>query len=103
MDSKQIFTILAIVAAALGTAMIVTPVMAQNMTGGNITGSISSVYPPADFFGRQGCPVDAEGIERCTPQQEQTDSNGDTNGNEGSDAGGDGDGDDSSNGNGDNQ
>lgn len=100
-------TILGIV-AALGTAMVVTPVMAQNMTGGNMTGgnmtgSISSVDPPADFFGRPGCPVDAEGIERCAPQQEQTDSSGDTNGNEDSDAGGDGDGDDSSNGNDDNQ
>ena len=39
------------VVAALGTVMIVTPVMAQNMTGGNMTGGnmtgkISSVAPP---------------------------------------------------------
>jgi hypothetical protein len=39
-DSKQIFMILVIV-AALNAAMIATPVMAQNMTGGNMTGQIS--------------------------------------------------------------
>jgi hypothetical protein len=40
MNSKQIFMIVAIV-AALSTAMITTPVMAQNVTGGNMTGQIS--------------------------------------------------------------
>ncbi|MGH9979243.1 MAG: hypothetical protein ACRD8Z_25930 [Nitrososphaeraceae archaeon] len=50
MDSKQIFMMLAIV-AALSTAMIVTPVIAQNMTGGNMTGGnmtgkISNFMPP---------------------------------------------------------
>jgi hypothetical protein len=39
-DAKQIFMILVIV-AALNAAMIATPVMAQNMTGGNMTGKIS--------------------------------------------------------------
>ncbi|MGA9168206.1 MAG: hypothetical protein WB053_12575, partial [Nitrososphaeraceae archaeon] len=40
MNSKQIFMVIAIV-AALSSAMIATPVMAQNMTGGmlaNMTG-----------------------------------------------------------------
>ena len=36
MDSKQIFMIVTIV-VALSAAMIATPVMAQNMTGGNMT------------------------------------------------------------------
>ena len=40
MNSKQIFMIVAIV-AALSAAMITTPVMAQNVTGGNMTGQIS--------------------------------------------------------------
>jgi hypothetical protein len=47
-----------------------------------------------------GCPVDAEGIERCPPPQELTDSNGDTNGNGNGDANSDGNAEDSSNGNG---
>jgi hypothetical protein len=98
MDSKQIFMIVAIV-AALNTVMMATPVMAQNVTGGNMTGKISSIDPPADFFGRSGCPVDAEGIERCPPPQEQTDSNEETNGNGNGDASDDGNGGDSSNGN----
>jgi hypothetical protein len=42
MNSKQIFMIVTIV-AALSAAMITTPVMAQNMTGGNMTGSISAI------------------------------------------------------------
>ena len=37
MNSKQIFMIVTIV-AALSTVMIATPVMAQNTTGGNMTG-----------------------------------------------------------------
>jgi hypothetical protein len=37
MNSKQIFMMIAII-ATLGAAMIATPVMAQNMTGGNVTG-----------------------------------------------------------------
>jgi hypothetical protein len=91
MDSKQIFVILAI-AAALSTFMIDKPVMAQNMTGGNLTaenmtGGISSLEPPADFFGHMsGCPVDSEGIERCPPPQDLTESNGDTNENGNGDA-----------------
>jgi hypothetical protein len=36
MDSKQIFMIVATVAAAFSTAMISTPVMAQNTTCGSI-------------------------------------------------------------------
>jgi hypothetical protein len=40
-DSKQILMILVIV-AALNATMIATPVMAQNMTGGNMTGQISA-------------------------------------------------------------
>ena len=36
MNSKQIFMIVAMI-AALSAAMIATPVMAQNMTGGNTT------------------------------------------------------------------
>ena len=59
MDSKQIFMIVAIV-AALSTVMIATPVMAQNMTGGNMTGKVSSMAPEGP-----GCPVNAEGIEIC--------------------------------------
>ena len=45
MNSKQIFMMVAII-AALSVVMIATPVMAQNMTGnmtgGNMTGKISS-------------------------------------------------------------
>jgi hypothetical protein len=94
MNSRQIFMIIAMV-AALGTVMSVTPVMAQNMTGGNMTGGnmtgkISSFMPP----NTSGCPADAEGIERCPPPQEQTDSNEESNEN------GNGDGDDSVDGNG---
>ena len=37
MNSKQIFMIVTIV-VALSAAMIATPVMAQNMSGGNVTG-----------------------------------------------------------------
>jgi hypothetical protein len=103
MDSKQFFTIVAIVAALSTLMMIASPVMAQNitggnMTGGNMTGKISSIDPPADFFGRSGCPVDAEGIERCPPPtQDQTDSNEGTSGNENDDASGDGNEGDNSN------
>lgn len=99
MDSKQIFMILAII-AALSIAVIVIPVMAQNMTNGNMTGAnmtgkISSFQPPPT-----GCPVDAEGIERCPPSQELTDSNGDANENGNGDASDDENGGDSSNNNG---
>jgi hypothetical protein len=37
MNSKQIFMMVAII-AALSVVMIATPVMAQNVTGGNLTG-----------------------------------------------------------------
>ena len=37
MNSKQIFMIVTII-VALSVVMIVTPAMAQNMTGGNMTG-----------------------------------------------------------------
>ena len=37
MNSKQIFMMVAII-AALSVVMIATPVMAQNVTGGNMTG-----------------------------------------------------------------
>jgi hypothetical protein len=37
MNSKQIFMMVAII-AALSVVMISTPVMAQNVTGGNMTG-----------------------------------------------------------------
>ena len=42
--------------AALSVVMIVTPVTAQNMTGGNMTGKVSSTYVEGT-----GCPVSAEG------------------------------------------
>jgi len=103
MDSKQIFMIVVIV-AALSTVMIATPVMAQNMTGENMTGKVSGFGPELlsdNTAPRSECPVDAEGIERCGPQGPPgTDSNGDTNGNGNDDASGDGNGEDSSNGNG---
>ena len=44
MESKQIFMIVAIV-VALSTVIIATPVMAQNMTGGNMTGKVSGFGP----------------------------------------------------------
>jgi hypothetical protein len=103
MDSKQIFMIVAIV-VALSTVIIATPVMAQNMTGGNMTGKVSGFGPELlsdNTAPRSECPVDAEGIERCGPQgPPETDSNGDSNGNGNGDASGDGNGEDSSNGNG---
>jgi hypothetical protein len=103
MDSKQIFMIVVIV-TALSTVMIATPVMAQNMTGENMTGRVSGFGPELlsdNTAPRSECPVDAEGIERCGPQGPPgTDSNGDTNGNGNDDASGDGNGEDSSNGNG---
>jgi hypothetical protein len=103
MDSKQIFMIVVIV-AALSTVMIATPVMAQNMTGENMTGKVSGFGPELlsdNTAPRSECPVDAEGNERCGPQGPPgTDSNGDTNGNGNDDASGDGNGGDSSNGNG---
>ena len=93
MESKQIFMIVAIVAALNIGMMIATPVMAQNMTdgnmtGGNMTGTISSFMPP----NTSGCPADAEGIERCPPSQEQSDSNEDTNENGNDDSSNDGNG-----------
>ena len=100
--------IVAVIAALSMVVMIASPVMAQNMTdgnmtGGNMTGKVSSI--DSNFLARSGCPVDAEGIERCPPSQELTDSNGETNGDGNGDASGDGNGEDSSNGNenGDNQ
>jgi hypothetical protein len=65
MNSKQIFMMVAII-AALSVVMIVTPATAQNMTGGNMTGGnmtggnmtgkVSSAYVEGT-----GCPVSAEG------------------------------------------
>ena len=93
-----------VIVAALSTVMIATPVMAQNMTGENMTGKVSGFGPELlsdNTAPRSECPVDAEGIERCVPQGPPgTDSNGDTNGNGNDDASGDGNGEDSSNGNG---
>jgi hypothetical protein len=63
MDSKQIFMILAIV-VAFSSAMIATPVMAQNMTGnmtsgnmtsGNMTGSISGYEEDAECSKSPAC------------------------------------------------
>jgi len=92
------------IVAALSTVMIATPVMAQNMTGGNMTGKVSGFGPELlsdNTAPRSECPVDAEGIEKCGPQGPPgTDSNGDTNWNGNGDASGDGNGEDSSNGNG---
>ena len=93
-----------VIVTALSTVMIATPVMAQNMTGGNMTGKVSGFGPELlsdNTAPRSECPVDAEGNERCGPQGPPgTDSNGDTNGNGNDDASGDGNGEDSSNGNG---
>jgi Tfp pilus assembly protein FimT len=99
MNSKQIFMIVAVIAALSMVVMIASPVMAQNMTGGNMTGKVSSI--DSNFLARSGCPVDAEGIERCPPSQELTDSNRDTNenGNGNDDASDDGNEEDSSDGN----
>jgi len=103
MDSKQIFMI-GVIVGALSTVTIATPVMAQNMTGENMTGKVSGFGPELlsdNTAPRSECPVDAEGIERCGSQGPPgTNSNGDTNGNGNDDASGDGDGEDSSNGNG---
>jgi hypothetical protein len=93
--------IVVVIAALSMVVMIASPVMAQNMTdrnttGGNATGTVSSI--DSNFLARSGCPVDAEGIERCSPSQ---DSNRDTNenGNGNGDASGDGNEEDSSDGN----
>jgi hypothetical protein len=76
MNSKQIFMIVTIV-AALSAAMLATPVMAQNMTGGNMTGKVSSFMPP-----ETGCPVSAEGIpdESCLQDNSQDESQGEGQG-----------------------
>jgi hypothetical protein len=104
MNSKQIFMIVVVIAALNMVVTIASPVMAQNMTGENMTGEnmtgkVSGI--DSNFLARSGCPVDAEGIERCPPSQELTDSNGDTNenGNGNDDASGDGYEEDSSDGN----
>ena len=103
MDSKQIFMIVAIV-AGLSTMMIATPVMAQNMTGGNMTGKISGFGPELYRITlRQDQNVllmlkESRDVDHTGPQG--TDSNGDTNGNGNGDASGVGNGEDSSNGNG---
>jgi hypothetical protein len=72
MNSKQIFMMVAII-AALSAAMIATPVMAQNVTGGNMTGGnmngkVCSFMPP-----ETRCPVSAEGIpdESCLQDKSQ--------------------------------
>ena len=59
MNSKQIFMIVALV-AALSVVMIATPVMAQNMTGGNMTGGnmtgkISGVEEDAQCSASPAC------------------------------------------------
>ena len=63
--------------AALSVVMIATPVMAQNMTGGNMTGKISSMYVEGT-----GCPVSAEGIpdEFCLQDKPQDESQGEGQG-----------------------
>ena len=69
--------------AALSVVMIATPVMAQNMTGnmtgGNMTGKISST----DVEGT-GCPVSAEGIpdEFCLQDKPQAEGQGEDDGEE---------------------
>lgn len=54
MDSKQIFMIVTIV-VALSTAMIATPVLAQNMTGGTMTGKVSGVEEDAQCSASPAC------------------------------------------------
>jgi hypothetical protein len=54
MDSKRIFMIVTIV-AALSTAMIARPVLAQNMTGGNMTGKVSGVEEDAQCSASPAC------------------------------------------------
>jgi hypothetical protein len=52
--------------AALSVVMIASPVMAQNMTGGNMTGKVSNAA-------EAGCPVSAEGTpaEFCAQDEGQ--------------------------------
>jgi hypothetical protein len=61
MDSNQIFMILAVV-GALSASMIAIPVMAQNMTGENMTGKISGGF---DFHGQQ--------MAKCIPPEVKVD------------------------------
>ena len=53
MNSKQIFMIVTIV-AALSVVMIATPVMAQNMTGGNMTNATGSISSDEGEKGEKG-------------------------------------------------
>ena len=53
MNSKQTFMIVAIV-TALSVAMIATPVMAQNMTGGNMTNATGSISSGEGEIGEKG-------------------------------------------------
>ena len=54
MDSKQIYIVVAIV-VVISVAMIATPVMAQNMSGGNMTGSISGYEEDAECSKSPAC------------------------------------------------
>jgi hypothetical protein len=60
MNSKQIFMMVAII-AALSVVMIVIPVTAQNMTGGNMTGGNMTGKVSSTNVEGTGCPVSAEG------------------------------------------
>ena len=54
MTTKQILFVIAII-AAISAATVVTPVMAQNMTGGNMTGSISGYEEDAECSKSPAC------------------------------------------------
>ena len=58
MNSKQIFMMVAII-AALSVVMIATPVTAQNMTGGNMTGGNMTGKVSSTYVEGTGCPVSA--------------------------------------------
>ena len=58
MNSKQIFMMVAII-AALSVVMLVTPVTAQNMTGGNMTGGNMTGKVSSTYVEGTGCPVSA--------------------------------------------
>jgi hypothetical protein len=54
MNTKQILFTIAII-AAISAATVVTPVMAQNMTGGNMTGKISRAEEDAECSKSPAC------------------------------------------------
>jgi hypothetical protein len=54
MNTKQILFTIAII-AAISAATVVTPVIAQNMTGGNMTGSISGYEEDAECSKSPAC------------------------------------------------